>query len=231
MKIAEIFSSIQGEGKLTGVPSVFIRTSGCNLRCAWCDTPYASWHPEGDDMCVADIVEHVRESNLQHVVVTGGEPMIQPQLPELIGKLKSRGHHITIETAGTLWQDVAMDLASVSPKLTNSKPPADSEGKWAQLHESQRINAGVLNQFASSEQIIDRQWKFVVSQPQDIEEIEAILAQIHPVAARDVILMPEGISDAELKSKAEWIAKICQTKNFRFGTRLHIWLYGNRRGT
>lgn len=231
MKIAEIFTSIQGEGKLTGVPSVFIRTSGCNLRCAWCDTPYASWHPEGNDMSVADIVQHVHASNLQHVVLTGGEPMIQPQLPELIGKLKSHGHHITVETAGTLWQDIKMDLASISPKLANSMPPVNSAGNWAQLHDSRRLNISVLNQFASSEQIIDRQWKFVVCQPPDIEEIEAILAQIQPLTAGDVILMPEGVNDAELKSKAEWITKVCQKKTFRFGTRLHIWLYGNRRGT
>ncbi len=231
MKIAEIFTSIQGEGKLTGVPSIFVRTSGCNLRCAWCDTPYASWHPEGDDMSIADIVQQVRASNLQHVVLTGGEPMIQPQLPELIGKLKSYGHHITVETAGTLWQEVEMDLASVSPKLANSTPPVNSDSQWTQRHDSRRINADVLNRFALSEQIIDRQWKFVVSHPQDLEEIEAILAVIPSVAAGDVILMPEGISEAELKAKAEWIAKICQTKNFRLGTRLHIWLYGNRRGT
>ncbi len=231
MKVAEIFTSIQGEGKLTGVPSVFVRTSGCNLRCAWCDTPYASWHPEGNDLSVDAVVHQVRVSNMQHVVLTGGEPMIQPQLPELIGQLKSHGHHITVETAGTIWQDVEMDLASISPKLANSRPPLESERNWNALHESRRINNAVLQQFASSAKISDRQWKFVVSQPNDIYEIETILAQIGSVAAQDVILMPEGVCEVELKSRAQWLTKICQSKKFRFGTRLHIWLYGNRRGT
>src|SRR5260370_20755255 len=76
MKIAEIFYSIQGEGMLAGVPSVFVRTSGCNLRCEWCDTPYTSWNPEGRDMRVEEIVAEVRRHGASHAVVTGGEPMI-----------------------------------------------------------------------------------------------------------------------------------------------------------
>src|SRR5919106_1011001 len=100
MKLAELFYSIQGEGKLSGVPSVFVRASGCNLRCAWCDTPYASWEPEGDDVPVAEIVRRVQEYNCRHVVLTGGEPMIMPDIVELCDALKQRGDcHITIETA------------------------------------------------------------------------------------------------------------------------------------
>jgi len=231
MKIAEIFTSIQGEGKLTGLPSVFVRTSGCNLRCTWCDTPYASWHPEGDDLTIDAVVEKIRAAHLQHVVLTGGEPMIQPQLPQLITRLKAQGHHVTVETAGSVWQDVKIDLASISPKLSNSRPPADSAGNWAALHEERRINLQALRAYAASDHILDRQWKFVVSQPADLQEIDLILSQIGSVAASDVILMPEGITEAELKSKAQWITSICQERNFRFGTRLHIWLYGNRRST
>src|SRR3954469_19104142 len=89
MKIAEIFYSIQGEGMLTGVPSVFVRTSGCNLRCVWCDTPYTSWTPEGDDMTVAAILETVKQHPAKHAVITGGEPMIAPQIVELSQGLKS----------------------------------------------------------------------------------------------------------------------------------------------
>src|SRR5882724_5942331 len=76
MKIAEIFHSIQGEGVLVGVPSVFVRTSGCNLRCTWCDTPYTSWQPEGEERGIESIVEEVNGYGASHVVVTGGEPMI-----------------------------------------------------------------------------------------------------------------------------------------------------------
>src|SRR5438105_15501115 len=111
MKLAELFYSIQGEGKLTGVPSVFIRASGCNLRCVWCDTPYASWNPEGEDVPVGEIVKRVREFNAQHVVLTGGEPMIMPDVIELCAAIKKTGHHLTIETAATVFKEVAVDLA------------------------------------------------------------------------------------------------------------------------
>src|SRR5438105_10286976 len=103
MKLSELFHSIQGEGKLTGVPSVFIRASGCNLRCVWCDTPYASWNPEGEDVPPAQIVQRVREFGAKHVVLTGGEPMIMPDVVELCAALKDAGHHLTIETAATVF--------------------------------------------------------------------------------------------------------------------------------
>src|SRR2546421_2517051 len=109
MKLSELFYSIQGEGKLTGVPSVFVRASGCNLRCTWCDTPYASWHPEGEDVPVEQIVRRIAEYPARHVVVTGGEPMIMPDIAPLCAALKARGNHITIETAATAYEPVAVD--------------------------------------------------------------------------------------------------------------------------
>src|SRR6186997_1453110 len=110
MLISEIFHSIQGEGVLVGVPSVFIRTSGCNLRCTWCDTPYASWKPEGAEMGTAEILAKVREFGARHVVVTGGEPMIAKGMPELLAALRADGRHLTIETAATIPPDgVACD--------------------------------------------------------------------------------------------------------------------------
>src|SRR5215207_4602838 len=103
MLISEIFYSIQGEGELTGVPSVFVRTSGCNLRCAWCDTPYASWNPEGDQRSVEEIVSQVEtHRSARHVVLTGGEPMIAKDIKALARSIKETGRHITIETAGTV---------------------------------------------------------------------------------------------------------------------------------
>ncbi|MFB3041869.1 MAG: radical SAM protein [Candidatus Poribacteria bacterium] len=77
MKFSEIFYTIQGEGKLVGVPSVFFRTSYCNLRCVWCDTPYTSWTPENKDITVTEAVEAINKYNCKHVVLTGGEPFIQ----------------------------------------------------------------------------------------------------------------------------------------------------------
>ena len=231
MKIAEIFTSIQGEGKLVGMPSVFVRTSGCNLRCTWCDTPYASWRPEGEDLTVEAIIAAVLNSGLRHVVLTGGEPMLQPQLPQLVDGLKSHGLHITVETAGTLWQDVEIDLASISPKLANSRPPTDTPGQWATLHESRRLDWTALKCWATSPLIHDRQWKFVISHPDDLAEIEAIVERIGGLSPEDIILMPEGVTEEDIKTKGQWISEMCQNKKYRFGTRLHIWIYGNRRGT
>src|SRR6476660_6760075 len=99
MRLAELFYSIQGEGKLTGMPSVFVRTSGCNLRCTWCDTPYTSWKPEGVEMPLDAILAEARGHGAAHVVVTGGEPMIVDDIVPLTQALKNYGMHVTIETA------------------------------------------------------------------------------------------------------------------------------------
>jgi 7-carboxy-7-deazaguanine synthase len=147
MKLAELFHSIQGEGKLVGVPSVFVRASGCNLRCTWCDTPYASWDPEGDDVPVAEIVRRVRRFDCGHVVLTGGEPMIMPDVVDLCAALNAEGLHVTIETAATVYQPARMDLASLSPKLANSTPHDRAGGRFAAAHERQRINVDVIQQF------------------------------------------------------------------------------------
>src|SRR5439155_14137965 len=119
MRIAEIYTSLQGEGLLTGTPSVFVRTSGCNLRCWFCDTPYTSWQPEGEDWSVDAIIEEAQRlaAEIRHVVVTGGEPMLFAELIPLCARLHSAGLHITIETAGTLLLPVHCDLMSISPKL------------------------------------------------------------------------------------------------------------------
>src|ERR1700761_4202063 len=113
MRISEIFYSVQGEGKLAGVPSVFVRASGCNLRCVWCDTPYASWKPEGEEMAIEAIVAKIDEFSCKHVVVTGGEPMIMPDIRALCDSLKSRDYHITMETAATVFTPIQLDLASL----------------------------------------------------------------------------------------------------------------------
>ncbi len=231
MKISEIFYSIQGEGKLAGMPSVFIRTSGCNLRCTWCDTPYASWDPTGQDMTIAQILEAVKPHPTRHVVITGGEPMIQSELPTLVDRLTARGRLITLETAGTVWQDLPLHLASVSPKLANSTPHTRQDGRFAAAHDRQRLAPEILQRFGRSNRMTDIQWKFVVSQPEDVNEIQQVLNSIGNVRPQDVILMPEGITAADLASRSGWIADICKQYGWRFGPRLHVLLYGNTRGT
>src|ERR1700761_5037529 len=141
MFISEIFHSIQGEGELTGVPSVVCRASGCNLRCSWCDTKYASWNPEGETIPLAEVAHRVLAYPSRHCVLTGGEPMAASEIPALAEQLRAAGRHITIETAGTISPGgIACDLASLSPKLSNSTPAegAISPG-WRERHEALRL--------------------------------------------------------------------------------------------
>jgi len=228
VKIAEVFYSIQGEGRLAGVPSVFVRTSGCNLRCHWCDTPYTSWQPEGEEMDVERIVAACRTFPARHLVLTGGEPMIAPRIAELTRRLKACAYHITIETAATVFATVECDLASLSPKLSNSTPWQRDGGRFAQSHERLRMNVGVIQQWIDAH---DHQLKFVVEGPADLPEIDELLARLRRVRPENVLLMPQGTSAAELASKAGPIAELCKQRGFRYCPRLHIELYGNVRGT
>ncbi len=229
MKIAELFYSIQGEGKLAGVPSVFVRSAGCNLRCVWCDTPYASWTPQGREMTIERIVEEVKAFGARHVVLTGGEPMIMPEIAGLCDALSNAGHHITMETAGTVYKAALINLASVSPKLSNSTPWDRESGRFAKAHEGQRLNLEVIQQFIDNAP--EFQLKFVVTSESDLREIEAILADLTGWTPSDVLLMPEGIDQATLNARAGWIAELCKRTGYRFCPRLHVALYGNRRGT
>jgi 7-carboxy-7-deazaguanine synthase len=229
MLISEIFYSLQGEGTLAGTPSVFVRTSGCNLRCRWCDTPYASWKPEGQEMAVADILAAVQAHPTRFVVVTGGEPMLAKDMPLLLVELRAAGKHITIETAGTIPPDgVPCDLASISPKLDNSTPGPEA-GAWVERHERTRLQPEVLREWCRS---YDVQWKFVISNNADLREAEQVIASIGlPVAPEKILLMPEGISPEALRSRLPLIIEACKARGYRYSPRLHIDLFGNQRGT
>jgi len=229
VKIAEFFYSIQGEGKLAGVPSVFVRASGCNLRCTWCDTPYASWDPEGREMSVGQIIDEIAKHPSKHVVLTGGEPMIMPGVEELCQRIKQRDYHLTIETAATVYKPIDADLASLSPKLSNSTPIERAGGRFAETHEKNRLNLPVIQQFIQSSR--DFQLKFVVSNEADLREIDEILAGLHGWKPQDVLLMPEGVTQDELAGREEWLVELCKLRGFRFCPRLHIALFGNKRGT
>ena len=230
MVIAEIFESIQGEGELTGMPSLFIRTSGCNLRCNWCDTDYASWHPEGKEMSVEEILKIVEGSSLRYVVITGGEPMIAPGMVQLANKIESSGKHITIETAGTVAPDgIACSLVSISPKLQNSMPDERLSENWRKRHDRERLNVPVLQSWIDT---YAYQLKFVVQKSDDIDEILELLKVIdRKVDPGKVLLMPEGFSTEELKLKEKIVLELCQKYQFRYCNRLHIELFGNKKGT
>ncbi len=231
MRLSEIFYSIQGEGTLVGVPSVFVRTSGCNLRCRWCDTPYASWRPESEDWSVESIMEEVNRYPTRFVVVTGGEPMIAKETPALLQALHDAGKHITIETAGTIPPNgVPCDLASISPKLGNSTPLEDEiEAAWLERHEKTRLQPEVLRVWCERYEV---QWKFVISSAEDVEEaarvIDGIGVQVPP---ERVLVMPEGTSVEALRQKSALLVETCKQRGWRFSPRLHVELFGNRRGT
>ena len=174
-------------------------------------------------MPLARILESVAQYKAGHVVVTGGEPMIAPGVAELTARLRETGLHITIETAGTVFHALACDLMSISPKLGNSTP----EGPWAARHERLRINPDALRRLMA---LCDYQLKFVVARPEDVSE--EILPLVESLAAgpRKVILMPEGVAPAVLRERGAWIVELCKRHGFRFSPRLHVDLWGDRRG-
>ena len=231
MKISELFFSIQGEGELTGVPSVFVRTSGCNLRCRWCDTKYASWKPEGENVTINDLVDKVCSYPARHVVISGGEPMIAKGIEEFTHLLKESGKHITIETAGTISPNgIQCDLASLSPKLSDSTPKeGDINKEWIDRHESKRLDYGILSEWVNS---YNFQLKFVVSKEEEIKEIQNVISRIEgKILPEKVLLMPEGIDPDTLRSRYDLLIDLCKENGYRLCHRLHIDLFGNTPGT
>lgn len=228
LRIAETFASIQGEGIWAGIPSTFVRVSGCNLRCVWCDTPYASWSPEGPTVTVADLVVQVERYGVRHVVLTGGEPMLFDPIEDLAGRLHEAGHKITIETAGTVYRELPCDLMSISPKLANSTPPPDSG--WAERHEKTRLDREPLRKLLGR---YDCQLKFVVDPDKgdDLGEIEELLKGLPPVEPDRVLIMPEGTDSETLHRRQRALVEPCMQRGWRLTPRLHVDLFGNKRGT
>jgi 7-carboxy-7-deazaguanine synthase len=210
------------------VPSAFVRTTGCNLRCRWCDSFYTSWAPEGEALALEAVFARLAAFPTRHVVVTGGEPLLAPEVEALCAGLRQRGYHITVETAATLFKPLACDLASLSPKLSNSTPHQREGGRWAARHDRLRLRPDVIRAFMAH---CDYQLKFVIDQPGDVAEVLELLEQLPGVDRARVLLMPQGVTRAELAERGPWLAEVCKRHGFRFCPRLHIELYGNRRGT
>lgn len=232
MRVTETFYSLQGEGILAGTPSVFVRLAGCPLRCRWCDTRYAWDFAGGTDCVLPDLIEQIERRPCRFVVITGGEPLVGPDvtpradLAELTQRLKAVNKHITIETAGIVFVgDLACDLMSISPKLGNSVP---SEPDLATAHERTRCSREAL---AALIETYPCQLKFVVDSQRDIGEIQALLRHLPPVAAERILLMPQATTPDELLARAPFVAQLCKDTGFRFGQRLHVLLWGNRRRT
>lgn len=228
MPIAEIFLSVQGEGINAGSPSVFLRTYFCNLTCTWCDSKY-TWQNQqisrpGVDyksMAPDEVLRRVMQHPGRHLVLTGGEPLLhQKLLIPVLKELTNVGWYVEVETNGTLAPTEELvelvDCFNVSPKTSNSL--VDSRV---------RIRGDVLESFVKT----DRAWfKFVVADPNDMPEIEALITA-YGLPRNRVILMPEGTDPEMLLSRSRWIVELCKENGFRFSPRLQILLFGNRRGT
>lgn len=232
MRIVEIFHSRQGEGRWTGTPSVFIRVGGCNLACRFCDTPYAAWERrEGEDLTPDEIAGRVLIYDCEHVVLTGGEPMLYAEMVPLTRILKDYGKTITVETAGTLDLDVVCDLMSLSPKLSNATPPDSGDpvdSRRRKRHEANRFRPDLVRRFLEK---YDCQLKFVVDRPEDFTEVEQYLELITNVAPKRVFLMPQGTELSELKARETWIRPYCEERGFGFSPRMQVEWYGNVRRT
>jgi len=245
LPINELFESLQGEGVLAGVPSVFIRTSGCNLRCWFCDSYHTSWEPTHAWMGLDEIIAAVDEFDADHVVLTGGEPLIHDASMSLINRLVDRGYHITVETNGTIAPppETRIDLASISPKLASStptpeRPPAGSDtaetddvavDDWQQRHEANRIDYDALTA------LVERfgfQLKFVLTGRDDLPEIEELIADLRAeaepkIADTDVLLMPEGQTREQLAETRREVAEVAVESGYRYTPRLHVDLWND----
>ena len=226
MRVNEIFYSFQGEGFLAGAPSVFVRLSGCPLRCRWCDTKYAWDQTSGAHYSNEKIVQTVQQWPSKLIVITGGEPMINPELPQLIQELKTSDKHITIETAGIAFiPDMACDLMSISPKLSNSAP---TDPELAAIHEDSRLDLAVLRELIVN---YEYQLKFVVDSEADLPEIQQTIEEIGNVDSKKVMLMPQAATRDELLAKSPMVAELCKKIGFAFCQRLQVLLWNNQKGT
>ncbi len=235
LPINELFASLQGEGKLVGVPSTFVRTSGCNLRCWFCDSYHTSWEPTHAWLSLESVLAEVDAHATDHVVVTGGEPLIHDGVVDLIELLDERGYHVTVETNGTIYRDAPIDLASISPKLESSTPtpdrrPDDAEDDgWADRHERDRVDLDALSRLVER---YDVQLKFVVTDDDDLPEIEALLERLReaasvPIPDEDVLLMPEGATRERLAETRARVADLAMTYGFRYTPRVHVDLWND----
>ncbi|WP_437186472.1 7-carboxy-7-deazaguanine synthase QueE [Planctomicrobium sp. SH668] len=225
MWISEVFESVQGEGRYLGIPSGFIRTSGCNLRCWFCDTPYTSWKPEGTERTIQSLLQEISSYRARHFVLTGGEPLLTPEIVPLAAALKEQDFTITIETAGTVFRHVTADLMSISPKRANSTPVGTT---WKLRHNARRHRPEVIQRLTTE---YDYQLKFVVDVIEDLDDIEQYLEEFPHVVPEKVYLMPQGTQLELLKEKMGWLEEEAKKRGWNVTPRLHIELFGNTRGT
>jgi 7-carboxy-7-deazaguanine synthase len=237
-----VFYTLQGEGPLMGMPALFVRLDNCNLKCRWgetlCDAHYTSWTPSGEklaiDALVAEVHAAMQRHKVRHLVITGGEPALQP---EVVRALTARGHpqvymgerpwHITIETNGTRYvEHHGLDLVCISPKLSSSTPVGT---KFEEVHERNRWNPIAIRRWMLDESYY---FKFVIDTPQDVDEVLAGLEEVgQPLVPERVLFMPQGIDSKTLWERGRWVAEECKRLGVRFAPRIQVDLWGNTPGT
>ena len=216
-RIAETFYSIQGEGATAGLPAVFVRLQGCSVGCRWCDTKY-SWDPAaGRETTLPGLLDEVAAHPCRRVVITGGEPLESPLFAPLATALVERDYMVEVETSGTLEPPDDAPTAmqwNVSIKLAGSGVADDT-----------RIDPAAIRAFLAR----DAWWKFVVSEPPEVHEVLR-LAERFALPRERVLLQPEGLRAEDLAARTPWLVEACKAHGFRFSPRLHILIWGARRG-
>jgi len=208
---------------LTGTVSVIVRLWGCNLKCKWCDERSNLKIDKSHVFSVNKIVEHIKAYDCDHVVITGGEPMIQEGIISLTKKLKETNSHVTVETNATVRKDVFCDLISMSPKLSSSVP-SDINNRKA--YDKRRINIKVINYYIKN---YNYQMKFVVGKESDFNEIDEILSKISNYDRTKILIMPLAASRRQLFSSQKNIARMCIEKNYRYANRLQLQIWGQNK--
>ena len=222
----EIFRSIQGEGVNSGMSVAFLRLAFCNLRCSWCDTKY-SWDWQQYDqksevviLSSEEIVKHIRALGIKHLVVTGGEPLIQQtELNNVLLPLKMEGYYIEIETNGTI--PPTNDLLSLADQW-NVSPKLENSGNPLAVRE-------VLEAYSVFTSLSSSYFKFVIIDESDLNEVRT-LTNKYRIAPTRVLLMPEGTEREKVLARGRWLVDVCREQGYRFCTRLHILLWDNTRG-
>lgn len=231
-----VFHTVQGEGKYLGVPSVFVRLSACNLRCEWsngdgtttkCDTPYSSHEPEKNLKPISEVVQDVLKFKCKHVVVTGGEPMLQQNTVLLINELAKHGKYVTVETNGTIYRDCKAAFWSVSPKMATSCPHTSEH---FESHHAKRLNLKALSDIVK----LHHQLKFVCNSHHDIEEIKQLISAIATLNGgydcENIYLMPQGVSPEQFDKRLPWIIEAAKENGWNVTDRFHVRVWGHKRG-
>lgn len=215
LRVSEVFTSIQGEGPTVGTPSVFVRLQGCALGCVWCDTRYSWSAAGGRETTLEALLAEVKSGGAGNVVVTGGEPLEHPAFVPLIRALRALGRRIEVETAGTeVPPPVPVDQWNVSLKLAHSGVP-----------EARRLRPAAVERFRD----LGAWFKFVVGDERDVAEVQALQARFG-LAAERILLMPLGMRREEQVARMPAVVEWCRRHGFRFSPRLHILLWGPKRG-